>query len=316
MEFLKKKVKDKVLIKDSDKMKNAAIGFLIILIVGVMLLYLVSFQVRQSEYALVMTFGKPTKEITEPGWNWKWPSPIQTLVKYDSRLFRFEGVEEETTTKGGEPIIVKSYILWRIAEPKKFRQAVKDVAGAQRLLQGRLRDAQNKIVGQHYFSEFVNIDREKIKFEQIESEMAELLAVAVKDAYGIELASVGLERLNVPKKVTEDVFARMKADRQRKTVATLAEGNAEATRIKSDADSKIKELLAAADARAKAIMGAGDAEAAQYYKMLEADPEFAMFLREIETLKATLKNRATVVLSADTAPFKLLREMPQFGPTK
>jgi membrane protease subunit HflC len=295
-------------------MKNFSIVILVVLIVAVMLLYLVSFQVRQTESALVMTFGKPTREITEPGWKWKWPEPIQTKRIYDSRPVLFEGVEEETTTKGGEPIIVQSYLIWRVAEPKKFREAVRDIAGAEKLLRGRLRDAQNNVVGRHYFSEFVNTDRTQIKFDEIETEMADTLAGPVKDAYGIKVESVGIKILKVSEKVTQDVFARMRADRKRKTEATLAQGDAEATRIKSDATSKVTELLAAAEARAKAIRGSGDAEAAQYYKMLEADPEFAMFLREIETLKKTLKERATVVLPADAEPFKLLKQMPQIEP--
>ncbi|MCD4831957.1 MAG: protease modulator HflC [Anaerohalosphaeraceae bacterium] len=295
-------------------MKNVALGILIVGIISVMVLYLVSFQVRQTENALVMTFGDPTREITSPGWNWKWPAPIQTLQKYDARLQIFEGVEEETTTKGGEPVIVKSYMLWQIAEPKQFQISVGDMAGAQKTLKDRLRAAQNEVVGRHYFSELVNINREKIKFSQIEEQMAKMLDESLRDTYGIKVAAVGIERLGVSENVTKDVFERMKADRQRKTDATLAEGNAEATRIRSDAESKVKELLAAADARAKAIMGSGDAEAAQYYKMLEADPEFAMFLREIETLKNTLKQRATVVLPADAAPFKLLKEMPDIEP--
>lgn len=295
-------------------MKNFAVIILVILIVAVMLLYLVSFQVRQTESAMILTFGEPTRQITEPGWNWKWPAPVQTLVKYDSRPTLFEGVQEETTTKGSEPIIVQSYVIWRIAEPKKFREAVRDTAGAEKLLKSRLRDAQNKVVGRHYFNEFVNTDRSQIKFGEIEDEMVSVLAEPVKEAYGIKVESVGIKMLKVSEKVTEDVFARMRADRRRKTEATLAQGNAEAMRIKSDADSKITELLAAAEARAKAIRGSGDAEAAKYYKMLEADPEFAMFLREIETLKKTLKERATVVLPADAEPFKLLKQMPQIEP--
>ncbi len=295
-------------------MKNVALTILVIGVIAVMVLYLVSFQVRQTENALIMTFGKPTKEIMLPGWNWKWPAPIQTLVKYDSRIQIFEGVEEETTTKGGEPIIVKSYMLWKIAEPKAFQESVGDMDRARKTLKDRLRAAQNEVVGQHYFSEFVNVDRKEIKFAQIEDQMAKMLDDSLKSAYGIKVAAVGIERLGVSENVTKDVFERMKADRQRKTDATLAEGNAEATRIRSDAQSKVKELLAAADARAKAIMGSGDAEAAQYYKMLDADPQFAMFLREIEALKNTLKNRATVVLPADAAPFKLLKEMPVLEP--
>ena len=74
------------------------------------------------------------------------------------------------------------------------------------------------------------------------------------------------------------------------------------------------ELLAAAEARAKAIQGQGDAEAAQYYKLLEQDPQLAMFLRDIDALKKILEQRSTIVISADTEPFKLLRQMPDLKP--
>ena len=229
-------------------MKNIAVIILVVMIVAVMALYFVSFQVRQSEMALVLTFGKPTRPITEPGWKWKWPAPIQTLVKYDSRQTLFEGVEEETVTKGGEPIIVQTYLIWQIADPIKFRVAVQDVPGAEKLLKSRLRDVQNKVVGKHYFSEFVNTDRQQIKFGDIENEMAQLLDEPVK-TYGIKVETVGIKMLKVSEKVTEDVFARMKADRRRKAEATLAQGSAEATKIRSDADSKITELMAATEAR-------------------------------------------------------------------
>ncbi|MHC4686081.1 MAG: hypothetical protein ACYTEW_17450 [Planctomycetota bacterium] len=106
----------------------------------------------------------------------------------------------------------------------------------------------------------------------------------------------------------------MRAERNRRTEATIAQGNAEVTKIKTDADSKKTELLAAAEARAKAIRGQGDAEAAKYYKMLEADPALAMFLRDIEALKKILKERSTVVFSSKTAPFRLLEEMPDIKP--
>ena len=106
----------------------------------------------------------------------------------------------------------------------------------------------------------------------------------------------------------------MRAERNRKTEATIAEGNAEATRIKTDADSKKTELLAVAEARAKAIRAEGDADAAKYYKLLEEDPDFAMFLRNIDALKKYLEKRSTIVFSADTEPFELLKKMPDIQP--
>ena len=138
------------------------------------------------------------------------------------------------------------------------------------------------------------------------------LQQAVKAAnYGIDIKALGIKQLKISEDVSKDVFERMKAERKRRTDTTIAEGNAEATKIKTDADSIKTELLAAADARAKAIMGQGDAEAAKYYEMLEAEPELAIFLRNLEALKITLKDRATIVLPADTDPFKLLKQIPE-----
>ena len=67
-------------------MKNLVSVIFVVLIVTVLLLYLICFQVRETESALVTTFGKPAKAITEPGLNFKWPAPIQMVYKFDSRL--------------------------------------------------------------------------------------------------------------------------------------------------------------------------------------------------------------------------------------
>lgn len=279
-------------------------------------LYLISFQVRETEYALVTTFGKPTRQITEPGCYFKWPDPIQRRIKFDARLRLLEADFGETTTKAAVPIIVNSYLVWSIAEPLVFFNAVGTVKEAENKLLSQIGDTQNKVIGQHYFSEFVNSDPSKIKFDQIQQEMLADIKPAVRKNYGIEIKSLGIKQLKVSEDVSKDVFERMRAERNRRTEAIIAQGSAEAAKIKTDADSKKTELLAAAEARAKMIRGQGDAEAAKYYKMLESDPELAMFLRDIEALKKIMEKRSTVVLSADSEPFKLLKEMPDIGSGK
>lgn len=295
-------------------MKNLAITIFAVLVILVLGLYLVSFQVRETQSALVTTFGKPTSQITEPGWYFKWPVPVQRIYKFDSRMRVFEADIGETTTKGAVPIIVRTYIVWKIARPLEFFNAVGTVTEAESKLRSQISDTQNKIIGQYYFSDFVNSDKTKIKFEQIQADMLADLRRAVIEDYGIEVKTLGIKQLGISKDVSKDVFERMRAERNRRTLATIAQGNAEATKIRTDADSKKTELLAAAEARAKAIRAQGDAEAAKYYKMLEADPELAMFLRDVEALKNILKQRTTIVFSADTEPFKLLKEMPDLKP--
>ena len=297
-------------------MKNIAITILVIVIVVIALLLAVSFQVRDTEAALVTRFGKPVRIITEAGLKVRWPAPIERVHKFDTRMRIYEAVVGETTTKGAIPIIMHTFVIWQVAEPLEFYNAVQTIDQAESKLYSLIQDTQNKVVGRHEFSEFVNSDPTKTHFEQIQNEMLEELRTAAVQNYGINIKTVGIKQLKVNEDTTKAVFERMKAERNRKTEAILAEGNARATAIRSDADTKKQKLLAAVEGRAKAIRGTGDAEAASYYEMLTEDPEFAMFLRETEAVKKILKNRATIVISADSAPFKLLREMPDLEPKK
>jgi membrane protease subunit HflC len=297
-------------------MKNISIPLFLLVLLAVLVLASAMFQVRETESALVTTFGKATRTFTTPGLHFKWPPPVERVEKFDSRLRILEAELGETTTKGAVPVIVNTFIVWRIAEPLAFFNAVGNVTEAQTKLKSQINDTQNKVIGRHFFSEFVNSDPEKIKLEQIEAEMLTELQNAVKGLYGIEIKAAGIKQLKVSEDVSKDVFERMKKERERQTEATIAEGTAAARKIKTDADSKQTELLAAADARAKAIRAQGDAEAAGYYKMLEEDPQLAMFLRDIEALKKILEKRSTLVIGADSEPFKMLKEMPELGPRR
>jgi membrane protease subunit HflC len=300
-------------------MKNITITIFIVLIVIILGLYFASFQVRETESVLVTTFGRPKRVVTEPGWYFKWPTPIQQVYKFDSRMRVYEAnIGEETTTKEAVPIIVNTYVVWRVAEPLQFFNANErgSVTEAERKLRSHIRDTQNRIIGQHNFGEFVNSDPSKIVFEAIEKEMLDDLNIEqnIKERYGVEIKTVGIKQLKISEDVSKDVFARMIAERDQKTEATKSEGNAEAIKITTDANSIKEEILAAATARAKAIQAEGDAQAAKSYKLLEADPDFANFLQEIEALKAILEENAVIVLSTDAYPFSLLREKPVIVP--
>lgn len=293
-------------------MKSIAITVFVALIIIVMSLYLISFQVREIECALVTTFGDPTRKIDEPGWYFKWPAPIQRVHKFDARMRVFEAELDETPTAGAVPIIVSTYVVWRIAEPLDFFNAIGNIDEAERQLDSHIQSTQGTVIGQHAFGEFINSDSTEIKFKEIEEEMLLGLRSSVEEAnYGIEIKTLGIKQLKVNEDTTKDVFKRMKAERNRRTEATISQGKAEAKAITDDADSKKKELLAAADARAKAIQAEGDAEAAKYYEMLQSDPELAIFLRNLDALKEILKERATVILTTDTDLVRLLRGMPE-----
>jgi membrane protease subunit HflC len=297
-------------------MKNIAIPILIAVIFLVMVIYLVTFQVRETESAFVTRFGKPVREITAPGLYAKWPTPIEQVHKFDSRMRVLEAELGETTTSGTVPIIVNTYVVWRVAEPLKFLNAVKTIENAESKLRNQINDTQNRVIGQHAFGEFVNSDPDRIKFDQIQAQMLADLKEPVRKDYGIEIKTLGIKQLKISAEVTKQVFERMKAERQRRTDATISEGDAEAGRIRAEANMKREMLIAAAEARAKTVRGQGDADAAKYYKMLEEDPQLAIFLRNIEAFVASLKERATIIIPADADPFRLLMGMPSLQPSK
>ncbi len=297
-------------------MKNYWTILSVVIVVVILLLSSVFYQVRETETVIVVRFGDPVRSITEPGLKIKWPEPIEVVHAFDSRSRLFDNTPmEETTTAGGEPIIVKSYVVWAIAEPGIFLEAVQgDIENAEDTLETLLRNAQNSVVGKHYFSEFVNTDPKKIQFKQIEAELAAEISDKAMEDYGIAIKTVGIKRLNVPKDVTAAVFGRMKSDRNRKKESILAEGRAEAERIRSDAEAKQKELLAVATTQAQVIRGTGDADAAKYYEMLKEDPELAMFLRNLSALKKILAEKTTIVLGVETEPIDLLKGIPDIKP--
>lgn len=297
-------------------MKNIAITIFIVLLITIVGLKFVCFQVRETESALVRRLGKPVREIKEPGLYFKWPDPIERKEKFDSRKHVLESEPMETTTKGAQPIIVKSYAVWRISEPLEFSMAHESLEEAQTKLRSYIKDTQNKVVGTYWFSDFVNSDPAKIKFERIQQDMLGDLKQSIPNDYGLEVVDLGIKQLKISEEVSKDVFERMRAERTSQTTKIVAEGESIGGRIRDQADRTITELLATAEAKAMVIRAEGEAEAAQYYKELEAEPEFAMFLREIEALKKILEEGATFLVPIDEPPFNLIRQAPNLRPQK
>ncbi|MFC1780862.1 protease modulator HflC [Planctomycetota bacterium] len=293
-------------------MRNLAITIFIVLIVVTLGFYLVSFQVRETESCIVTTFGKATRQITEPDLYFKWPFPIQQVHKYDSRMRSFVVEPEETQTAGGEPIIVNTYVVWRIAEPLDFYTSIKTVQSAEYdFLRSMIRDVQNYVIGRHNFSDFVNSDESRVIIDDIQGEMlAELRQDITEAEYGIEIKTLGIRQLKISEDISTQVFERMRAERNQKAVKITSDGEAMASAIRAEADSISRILLSYAESRAKEIQGEGDAQAAQYYALLDEAPELAAFLRDIEALKEILKTNTKFVSSTDWGPLRLLKNIP------
>ena len=102
-------------------MRNLSVIILVTVIAIVLMLFLFSFQVRETEVAVVTRFGNPVRTyVGDPGWKFKWPKPIEAVYPFDARAQIYERKMEETTTRGGEPIIVTTYVVWSVGDPEQF----------------------------------------------------------------------------------------------------------------------------------------------------------------------------------------------------
>ena len=279
-----------------------------LVVAAILLVAVFSYQLNQTESAVVTTFGRPT-EVTEPGLHFRWPFPFQRIYRFDHRIRCFEGGAgklEETMTADGQNILVGIYVNFRIKDVKQFFVTLENMTKAEDQLNSWMRGYKNAAFGRYKFSQVVNTDPMLMKLTEIQNQIKENL-VKISEPYGLEIVSVGINTINVPKAISEKVFDRMIQERQRAAAQFLAQGNSRAEKIRIDADREKAITLANAEAQAKEIRAQGDAEAAKYYAVFKENPELAEFLRKLDSLRQIMKGRTTLVLDTNVAPFDLFK---------
>jgi modulator of FtsH protease HflC len=303
------------------KALNITVGILLVIIFG---LWLFVFQVRQSEIALVTTFGNPARVLTNAGPYLKWPWPVQRVYTFDQRIQNFEDKLNETQTADGKLLVATVYVGWQITDPKSFYQGFANrlvseperasIASAQRILEGVVRSTANNVIGSKQFTDFISTDPAQFKMEAIEREMlAGVEGAVTTNNYGIEIKYLGIKKLELPESSTQEVFKYMQSERAILVSRIQREGDTAAANIRTEANSYSTALVADADAQAKRIRGEAEAEVARYYKVFEQNPELADFIFKLDALKTSLGKNATLIFDGHTQPFDLLQATNSAG---
>ncbi len=279
-----------------------------VVVAAILLVVVFSYQLNQTESAVVTTFGRPVA-VTEPGLHFRWPFPFQRIYKFDHRIRCFEGGTgkiEETTTADGQNILVGIFVNFRIGNVETFFTSLENMTKAEDTLNSLMRSAKNAVFGQFRFNQVINTDAKAMKLGEIQEKIKEKL-VADCSKYGLEIVSVGINTINVPKSISDKVADRMIQERKVEAAKFLSEGSRRAEEIRIEADRKREITLAEAEAKAKEIRAKGDAEAAQYYAVFKENPELAEFLRKLDSLRVIMQSRTTLVLDTNVAPFDLFK---------
>lgn len=285
-----------------------------VLLGGLLLGYAVTYQVRFDEMVVLTTLGRADAGSVKnadgggAGLYLKWPWPIQQVRRFDARTQILEDRLEQLETQDKQVLIATAYVAWRITDPLAFLIAVHSVPEAERYLLSRLRTARAE-VGRFTFEELTSTSPRSLRLPEVEAAiLARMRADLAGGRYGIAIETVGLRRIILPQDVAERVFERMSLTRQRLAQSARSEGAAMARSIRAHAESAEERILAFADRKAQDIRAAGDEAAARYYRIFAQNEDFAIFVRKLEALQATLANNTTFLLDTRIEPFDLLEE--------
>jgi membrane protease subunit HflC len=283
------------------------------ILIGVIVVFLLfTFQVRKSEVAVVTTFGKVATPYTEPGLKRKWPWPIQKVYKFDQRVQNFEDQQTEGLTRDGFNLITSIYVGWKITEVTNFFPTFAGYADpiqeAEKTVRPLLSHAKSAVFGKHPLSDIVSATDNGTNYISIENEILAAVQTELRARrYGIEIDFLGIKKLQIPESVTQNVFEQMTAERKRLADAFQFEGDAEAAKIRSEAERKAGEMLARAESEAIRIRGEGEAKAAESLKVFNQNPDLAILIFQLNALESSLKEHSILVFDPNTPPFNLFR---------
>ena len=288
----------------------------VLVIIFVLLLF--TFQVRQSQVAVVTTFGR-TVGVYQPGLHLRWPWPIQQIYKFDQRIQTFTDKLSENLTKDNINLNLSVYVGWEISNATNFLNSFPNgsIDAAQGQLQSIVTSAKSAVVGNNTLSDFVNADPQQLKFDEIQSNIEQIVQSELQtNSYGIHVQFLGIAKLGLPASVTEAVFTRMTSERQELISQARNLGNAEAIKIRANADRQANETLANAQAQAKQIEGQGVAEAAKTLPIFQENPDLAVFMLRIKALQDSLNQRSVLIFDQRTPPFDLFSGAWTNAPTQ
>lgn len=255
---------------------------------------------REDEQKMILQFGQ-VRSVTEPGIALRIPL-VETVETYERRWLYLSTAPASIQTKDGEELVVDNYVVWRIGDAVKFKEAFGHANGesvAADRIDRVVRDDVREVIGRHTLEEVLNDQRVAIM-----TDIASKTREALTD-YGIVVADVRINRTELPGGTEQSVYERMRTERERLAKRNRAEGSEKARRIRAEAEKEARIIVANARRDAEITRGEGDAEATRIYgEAYGSDPDFYAFRRSLEAYRKTIGSDTTLVLSPDSEFFQ------------
>lgn len=300
-------------VKNTPKRSTTSVPFRILkyVLAAVLLAVLVYFgftyEVREGNCAVILRFGAVRSEVDEAGLYFKLPWPFETVVSYDNRLQYLESDYLETTTKDKRNVIIQSYAVWSIDNTVRYHNSVGAQGNTESFIKNQIFSAINSVMGAYDLSSLVSLDAESIKTDEIQNEIYERVRSTCLTDYGIDVHEVSILRISLPDTNLQSVFEQMKADRQKDIDTIIANAERDANKITADADAEAAEIIANGVLQASEIKAQTEKEVAQIYAEAQAaNLDLYKFLKNLDTLTASVNGDSILLVKMDQYPFSVL----------
>jgi len=276
---------------------KSILGLVVVAIIGA-LVFSSAYFVDEREKAIVFKFGEIVDSDVEPGLHWKLPF-INSVQFYDARIQTLDANPQRYLTKEKKNLSVDSFVKWRIRDVHLYYTRLRGLkSNARSRLDQRVNDALRQEFGKRTVQDVISGDRGLI-METVQKSMNEEAATL-----GIEIIDVRLKRVDLEQSISQQVYERMSAERNRVAKELRAQGEEAAEKIRADADRQRQVLLANADRDAEILRGEGDATATAAYAIsFGKDEEFYRLYRSLNAYSRSFNSKSDLIIVDPSSEF-------------
>lgn len=270
---------------------------LAVIVVAIFVLANSLFVIKENQYGLVRQFGRIERVISEPGLYFKIPF-IQEKDIVTKELLLYDIAKSDVITKDKKSMIVDSFVLWRVTDPKVFAQTLNtSTVNAEGRINVAVYNAIKNVISSMTQSDIIAARGQEL-VNLILGNISEI------NQYGIEITTVEIKLLDLPEDNKDAVFERMISERENIAATYIAEGNSEAQVIRNTTDKETALMISEAEKEAEILKAEGEAEymkeiANAYDSDMKAD--FYSFTRSLDALRNSIKGgNKTIILDKDS----------------
>lgn len=286
-------------------MSGRNVTFIVIALAVVLLLSNSLYVIKETERGVLLQFGEMVNPNIEPGLHIKIPF-VNSVRKFDGRVLTVDSTPERYFTQEKKALIVDSYAKFKVSDTAKFYTATSgDETRAMALLAQRINDGLRNQVAIRTIQEVVSGERDELM-----QALTEELTLVAQEGLGVEVIDVRVKQIDLPPDVSESVYQRMNAEREKEAREHRSQGEELAEGIRAAADRAVTVLQANAYRDSELIRGEGDATATSVYaNAFNEDPEFYSFTRSLRAYQDAFQGNGDIMLvQPDSEFFRYLKD--------